>query len=74
MKRGGEAVMRKNSRDYRRKTPEELLAEIEQLKRGSWTIYIGSAPGVGKTYRMLQEAHDVKREGIDVVIGLVETV
>ncbi|WPP35272.1 KdpD-like non-kinase potassium sensor [Bacillus sonorensis] len=65
--------MRKNSRDYRRKTPEELLAEIEQLKRGSWTIYIGSAPGVGKTYRMLQEAHDVKREGIDVVIGLVET-
>ncbi|GIN66590.1 sensor histidine kinase [Bacillus sonorensis] len=66
-------MMRKNSRDYRRKTPEELLAEIEQLKRGSWTIYIGSAPGVGKTYRMLQEAHDVKREGIDVVIGLVET-
>ncbi|MCF7617568.1 KdpD-like non-kinase potassium sensor [Bacillus sonorensis] len=65
--------MRKNSRAYRRKTPEELLAEIEQLKRGSWTIYIGSAPGVGKTYRMLQEAHDVKREGIDVVIGLVET-
>ena len=65
--------MRKNSRDYRRKTPEELLAEIEQLKRGSWTIYIGSAPGVGKTYRMLQEAHDVKREGIDVVIGLVDT-
>ncbi|MEC1502752.1 KdpD-like non-kinase potassium sensor [Bacillus sonorensis] len=65
--------MRKNSRTYRRKTPEELLAEIEQLKRGSWTIYIGSAPGVGKTYRMLQEAHDVKREGIDVVIGLVET-
>ncbi|MEC1354782.1 KdpD-like non-kinase potassium sensor [Bacillus sonorensis] len=64
--------MRKNSRAYRRKTPEELLAEIEQLKRGSWTIYIGSAPGVGKTYRMLQEAHDVKREGIDVVIGLVE--
>lgn len=65
--------MRKNSRAYRRKTPEELLAEIEQLKRGSWTIYIGSAPGVGKTYRMLQEAHDVKREGVDVVIGLVET-
>lgn len=43
----------KNTRDYRRKTPGELLAEIEQLKRGHWTIYIGSAPGVGKTYRML---------------------
>ncbi|KAA0834897.1 KdpD-like non-kinase potassium sensor [Bacillus paralicheniformis] len=63
----------KNTRDYRRKTPGELLAEIEQLKRGHWTIYIGSAPGVGKTYRMLQEAHDLKREGIDAVIGLVET-
>lgn len=62
-----------NTRDYRRKTPGELLAEIEQLKRGHWTIYIGSAPGVGKTYRMLQEAHDLKREGIDAVIGLVET-
>lgn len=66
-------MRRKHIRDYRKKTPEELLAEIEQLKRGHWTIYIGSAPGVGKTYRMLQEAHDVKREGIDVVIGLIET-
>ncbi|NPC93443.1 universal stress protein [Bacillus sp. WMMC1349] len=64
-------AMRKNN--YRRKKPEEILAEIEQLKRGHWTIYIGSAPGVGKTYRMLQEAHDLKREGIDVVIGLIET-
>ena len=66
-------MRRKHIRDYRRKTPDELLDEIEQLKRGHWTIYIGSAPGVGKTYRMLQEAHDVKREGIDVVIGLIET-
>lgn len=66
-------MRRKHIRVYRRKTPEELLAEIEQLKRGHWTIYIGSAPGVGKTYRMPQEAHDVKREGIDVVIGLIET-
>lgn len=36
-------------------------------------MYIGSAPGVGKTYRMLQEAHELKTEGIDVVIGLIET-
>lgn len=40
---------------------------------GRLTIYIGSAPGVGKTYKMLQDAHDWKRKGIDVVVGLVET-
>ena len=42
-------------------------------RRGKHKIYIGMAPGVGKTYRMLQEAHDLKEEGIDVVIGLLET-
>jgi two-component system sensor histidine kinase KdpD len=36
-------------------------------------MYIGMAPGVGKTYRMLEEAHDLKEQGIDVVIGLLET-
>lgn len=58
---------------FHRKSPEELLAQIEKLKRGKLKIYIGSAPGVGKTYRMLTEAHELKKEGIDVVIGLVET-
>ena len=42
-------------------------------RRGKHKMYIGMAPGVGKTYRMLQEAHDLKEEGIDVVIGLLET-
>jgi two-component system sensor histidine kinase KdpD len=59
--------------EYRRKTPEEILHEIERLKRGKLKVYIGSAPGVGKTYRLLQEAHELKAEGIDVVIGLIET-
>lgn len=59
--------------EYRRKTPEEILQEIEQLKRGKLKVYIGSAPGVGKSYRLLQEAHELKAEGIDVVIGLIET-
>jgi two-component system sensor histidine kinase KdpD len=36
-------------------------------------MFIGMAPGVGKTYRMLEEAHQLNEEGIDVVIGLVET-
>jgi two-component system, OmpR family, sensor histidine kinase KdpD len=42
-------------------------------KRGSHKIFIGMAPGVGKTYRMLDEGHRLRQEGIDVVIGLVET-
>jgi two-component system sensor histidine kinase KdpD len=42
-------------------------------KRGKHRLYIGMAAGVGKTYRMLEEAHELKREGIDVVIGLIET-
>lgn len=42
-------------------------------RRGKHRLYIGMAPGVGKTYRMLQEAHQLREEGIDVVIGLLET-
>jgi two-component system sensor histidine kinase KdpD len=42
-------------------------------KRGRHKIFIGMAPGVGKTYKMLQEAKNLKKEGIDVVIGLLET-
>lgn len=40
---------------------------------GKHRIYIGMAPGVGKTYRMLQDAQALKEEGMDVVIGLLET-
>lgn len=42
-------------------------------KRGKHKIFIGMSPGVGKTYRMLDEGHRLKQEGIDVVIGLLET-
>lgn len=41
--------------------------------RGKHRMYIGMAPGVGKTYRMLEEAHALRDEGIDVVIGVLET-
>ena len=41
--------------------------------RGRLKLYIGSAAGVGKTFRMLGEAHDLRRRGIDVVVGFVET-
>lgn len=40
---------------------------------GSFKLYLGSFAGVGKTYRMLQEAHDLRRRGVDVVAGYVET-
>ena len=46
---------------------------MHPARRGKHKIFIGMAPGVGKTYRMLEEAHALKREGIDVVIGLLET-
>ncbi len=41
--------------------------------RGVLKVYIGSAAGVGKSYRMLQEAHELRRRGVDVVIGFIET-
>ena len=46
---------------------------IRSARRGKHKIFIGMAPGVGKTYRMLEEAKMLKEEGIDVVIGLIET-
>ncbi len=58
---------------HRRKTPEELLAEIKQAERGKLKLFVGAAPGVGKSYKMLQDAYDLRKEGHDVVIGLIET-
>jgi two-component system, OmpR family, sensor histidine kinase KdpD len=45
----------------------------QTARRGKHKIFIGMAPGVGKTYKMLEEAHLLKQEGTDVVVGLVET-
>lgn len=56
-----------------RPSAEALLAKLEQSERARLRIYIGAAPGVGKTYQMLEEAHLLKKQGHDVVIGLVET-
>lgn len=49
------------------------ISSISSARRGKHKIFIGMAPGVGKTYRMLEEAKMLKQEGIDVVIGLLET-
>jgi two-component system sensor histidine kinase KdpD len=56
-----------------RPTADALLARIKERERARLRIYIGAAPGVGKTYEMLQEAHALKQRGLDVVVGLVET-
>src|SRR5580698_8408036 len=54
-------------------SPSDFLALVRQRERGKLKLYIGSAAGVGKTYRMLNEAHELRRRGMDVVIGFVET-
>lgn len=56
-----------------RKTADEFLELIRRSRRGKLKIYIGMSAGVGKTYRMLQDAHALLKGGIDVKIGFVET-
>lgn len=58
---------------YRRLSNREVEERIGKMKRGQLKVYIGAAPGVGKTYTMLREANELKKNGIDVVIGLLET-
>jgi two-component system sensor histidine kinase KdpD len=52
---------------------EALLAKFEHAQRARLRIYIGAAPGVGKTYQMLEDAHLLRQQGYDIVIGFVET-
>ena len=56
-----------------RPSADTLLARISEAERPRLRIYIGAAPGVGKTFEMLQEAHALRSRGLDVVVGLVET-
>src|SRR5579864_3392291 len=61
--------------EYERPDPDVLLARIkaaEEPKHGRLRIWLGAAPGAGKTYAMLQEGHRRKSRGTDVVIGFVE--
>jgi two-component system sensor histidine kinase KdpD len=56
-----------------RSRADDFLELVERGKRGRLKLYIGFAAGVGKTYRMLEEAHALKKRGVDIVIGFVET-
>ena len=59
--------------DHGRPDPDALLSLAEEGRRGKLLVFIGAAPGVGKTYAMLQRARLLQMEGVDVVVGLVET-
>lgn len=63
---------RQVSMDGTRARPEDFLEILERARRGRLKVYIGSAAGVGKTYRMLEEAHELKARGVDVVLAFVE--
>src|SRR5579871_4738577 len=56
-----------------RPDPDALLAEAKQAARGRLKIFLGAAPGVGKTYAMLESAHERRRESVDVLLGVIET-
>jgi two-component system sensor histidine kinase KdpD len=69
------------NKEPHRPNPDELLARIREQEgrpyhandRGDLRIYLGAAPGVGKTFAMLEEAQQLKAQGVDVVVGFVET-
>jgi len=56
-----------------RARPEDFLELVHRARRGKLRLYLGFAAGVGKTYRMLEEAHALKERGTDVVLGFIET-
>jgi two-component system sensor histidine kinase KdpD len=59
--------------DHHRPSAETLLARLKESERARLRVYIGAAAGVGKTYQMLEDAHQLKRQGVDIVVAFVET-
>ena len=59
--------------DDARPSPDALLAAADQERRGRLKVFLGAAPGVGKTYAMLRAGHRRRADGVDVAVGLVET-
>jgi two-component system sensor histidine kinase KdpD len=56
-----------------RPSPESLLAKLKEGEQARLRVYVGAAPGVGKTYQMLEDAHQLKRQGVDIVVTVIET-
>jgi two-component system sensor histidine kinase KdpD len=55
-----------------RPSPESLLARLGDGEQAKLRVYIGAAPGVGKTYQMLEDAHLLKKQGVDIAVAVVE--
>ncbi len=66
-----------DTRDDGRPDPDTLLERVEaedrRAARGRLKVFFGASPGVGKTYAMLTAARRLKADGVDVVVGVVET-
>ncbi len=62
-----------NEINDKEKRVQQFLALSQKPERGKLKIYLGMSAGVGKTYRMLQEAHNLLRNGMNIKIGFVET-
>jgi len=60
------------SHNGNRPSPESLLAKLNHGDEAKLRVYIGAAPGVGKTYKMLEDAHLLKKQGVDIVVAVVE--
>lgn len=56
-----------------RPDPQALLSAIERERHGALKIFLGASPGVGKTYKMLEAAREARREGADIIIGIIES-
>ena len=59
--------------ELKKPSPEALLAKLKESDKATLRVYIGAAPGVGKTWQMLEDAHALKRQGVDIVIAILET-
>lgn len=62
-----------NQGEQKRPNPDALLKAQERESGGGLKVFLGAAPGVGKTYQMLQAAHELRKQGVDIVIGVAET-
>jgi two-component system sensor histidine kinase KdpD len=56
-----------------RPSAESVLASLKLGERATLRVYIGAAPGVGKTFQMLEDAHLFKKQGVDIIVAVVET-
>lgn len=62
-----------SGQDNRTAQADALIGTLQRARQGRLTLFLGAAPGVGKTYTMLNRARELQQRGIDVVVGLVET-